>query len=97
VVQNGVQPLKNLYALNFPKIFSIFGIFEKKSFQNFSKDEDCLQMSVYLPDRNYATGVIYFVTDSNPTEDLMELAYSESTAIFVINLRNGIFGYYHQE
>ena len=60
-------------------------------------DEDCLQMSIFLPKSNYQRAVIYFVTTNQiEPSDAMSLAYDTDTAIFVINLRNGIFGYFHE-
>ena len=54
-------------------------------------------MSIFLPKSNYKKAIIYFTTTTliNP-EDAMKIAFDSDTAIIVVNLRNGIFGYFHE-
>ena len=53
-------------------------------------------MSIFLP-KSSKNAVIYFVSKTviDP-ETTMKISYDTDTAIFVVNVRNGIFGYFHE-
>ena len=54
-------------------------------------------MSIFLPKGNYKKGVVYFVTTTQiESMDALDIAFNADTAIFVVNLRNGVFGYFHE-
>ena len=61
-----------------------------------SLDENCLDMSIYLP-RSYDRAVIYLSATEEPAgNDILDFGFSHSTAIFIVNLRSGVFGYFHE-
>jgi len=54
-------------------------------------------MSIFLPKTSYNKAIIYFVSKTDiDLGSTIELAYQADTAIFIVNLRNGIFGYFHE-
>ena len=58
-------------------------------------DEDCLKMSIILPNLKYYNSMIYFKTEETNDLDYLEnLAYDRKTAIFAVNLRSETLGYF---
>ena len=58
-------------------------------------DEDCLKMSIILPNLKYYNSVIYFQTEETHDLDYLEnLAYDRKTAIFTVSLRSETLGYF---
>jgi hypothetical protein len=64
----------------------------------YDSDEDCLFLSIYLPKNEFTKAVVYFVTDDqiDDEEEIKATVKNANTGVFIVNLRNGIFGYLHE-